>query len=319
MNIYIYMGNYFKLTTASFSFGVSFDKAYERFQYDNSDINLEEVDSIKIQTSSLSFLPMFKHSYIILDTYPGRKVRFDYTIDKGAQMIHDYYEYFFHDILYSGKVIPGVSIKRANKIFKKHSNKAKYSILSHNCNTVARDFYNEITGNDETNLAFELEEFYREEKIKNDGKKSSSLKLMLVSFRKYFCDIIRRSLKQGKTKEEIKEIFNDVRKNRENYRFIDICKRLIVGIENELDNINDIAENIKNDKIDERISDELSKNIYFNGKSKGEKISKIDWNRKWLFVFFAYTAYHTGFVELYKHFTVKKISMNRKWINQDMM
>lgn len=279
------MGNFLKISTVS-TIGLSISSNLtENMMNEAHEIDIEGLDNIEIKSSLLKFLPFGTHSYAIGKTYTGRKVRFDYTSDKGGCVIYDYYEYFFAEVLKSGKIIPGISVKKAVKIFKKHSDKEKYSVIGHNCHTVINDFFNEVTGNDEVNLACELKEIIRE-KLKQKKKNSELNDILLYGDHKYFCRTMKESLKQGKTKEFIREVLSQFRNNQ--IKLVEVYQKIIDGFQEEFDENEGLAL-----KKQYEIGDELL-GIRFN----------------------LYKKDYSAFEELYEHYRRNEKILNKLWIEK---
>ena len=230
------MGNFIKFSAAYLVLGSSFD-SISRTVLKDHEIESDILDTIEIRSSPLYFLPIGSHSYAIAKTFTGRNVRFDYTSNKKAEFTYDYFEFYISELLRSGKVIPSTSVKTAIRVFKKHSEKAEYSVLSHDCHTVTNDFYDEITGNDEVNLAREFAEILKAEYKKGVKITGYFTDILFEDNHRYYCKIIRKALKRGKTKHDIRKTFREIEKSASSDRVGDLYKMMFDGKDEDIEQL----------------------------------------------------------------------------------
>lgn len=122
--------------------------------YSNTEIDLDEVQYVEERCDSLSNpanLIGARHSFMVLSTYGGNKIRLDY--DGEMNVISNYFDIFSPaETFRLAKASPKLSVYEAKRVFAKHSEEEPYNALSHNCQHVVRDSYNELTGNHDTML-----------------------------------------------------------------------------------------------------------------------------------------------------------------------
>ena len=106
------MGNFFAFSSTASLFVYSAEKLYTGIQQKNSKIELEELENIELKDSNLTFLPFGAHFFAVANTYSGRKVRFDYTADRGPSFVYDYYDLYPSEAHKIARAIPGTTVKK---------------------------------------------------------------------------------------------------------------------------------------------------------------------------------------------------------------
>lgn len=129
---------------------------YSRLQRKWSPIDIEEVVSIEercVNINDFTDLVSGKHSFLIATTSTGRQIRYDYEFSSAEPYIkYDYWEILPTTTFRKHLARPGLNVSQVTQIIRKHALKSDYSISSHNCQHVARDAYNEISGETEVML-----------------------------------------------------------------------------------------------------------------------------------------------------------------------
>mmetsp|Transcript_15243 Transcript_15243/g.27796 ORF Transcript_15243/g.27796 Transcript_15243/m.27796 type:complete len:262 (+) Transcript_15243:13-798(+) len=119
------------------------------------DIEHDEVEFIEERCENLEnpgVLLGAKHSYMVVKTYGGQDLRFDYDGDGEVKFTLDYVGWFSPSELFRmSKALPGTTVRSAREAFQKNA-EGNYEAMNHNCQHVVRDTYNELTGQDEAIL-----------------------------------------------------------------------------------------------------------------------------------------------------------------------
>ncbi|CAG9332546.1 unnamed protein product [Blepharisma stoltei] len=149
------MGN-LKLSLGFSVSSIASSAAYDHFYRVDIPYESEEITWIEERCKDLSNplkILSGKHSYLIATTASGRKISYNYTEDSVEPDIkYDYWDYLPSDPFRKARALPGLKVSDANRIFRKHALKEDYHLFRHNCQHVARDSYNEITGLNEIAL-----------------------------------------------------------------------------------------------------------------------------------------------------------------------
>ena len=112
---------------------------------------------------SIFSLQIGSHSYLVLTTTTGEKIRIDYNQSSvEPDIIYDYYETSNSDIFRFSKVNSHLTVPQAVYIARKHSLKKKYCLISHNCQHVARDVFCEISGTQTSLLRNDFLEWFKQ-------------------------------------------------------------------------------------------------------------------------------------------------------------
>jgi hypothetical protein len=129
---------------------------YSRIKRKWSPIDIEEVVYIEercVNINDFTDLVSGKHSFLIATTSTGRQIRYEYNSSSAEPFIkYDYWEILPTSTFRKHLARPGLNVAQVTHIIRKHSLKSEYSLSSHNCQHVARDAYNEITGETEVML-----------------------------------------------------------------------------------------------------------------------------------------------------------------------
>jgi hypothetical protein len=202
------------------------------YKYDEEYFSLEEVNDVMVKYSPSNYFRPVPHTFIECRTTAGHLFRFDYSAT-GTTAEYQYIGSFDSKLLKAGKAVPRTTVKRAKKIFEKHAKKQEYSLLKHNCSSVSNDFYDEVTGNDAVNLAAEFKEIVVENH-KMFSKNSNHYRNFAIRFaRPYFCDIMMKGLKTGKTKEDIEKIFEETRRSNSLDNVINTYRKIVQNSEED--------------------------------------------------------------------------------------
>jgi hypothetical protein len=129
---------------------------YSRLKRKWRPIDIEEVVYIEercVNINDFTDLVSGKHSFLIATTSTGRQIRYDYEVYSAEPFIkYDYWEILPTTTYRKHLARPGLNVAQVTRIIRKHALKSEYSIYSHNCQHVARDAYNEISGETEAML-----------------------------------------------------------------------------------------------------------------------------------------------------------------------
>ena len=134
-------------------------KGYSFYQYYSHPLtpNLEgqTVISIEERCGGLDTFIKFgigRHSYLILTTSSGDKIRVDYNeAHLEPTITYDYYELNASEDFRYAKLQKPMEVSEALRIVRKHCVKESYNVIFHNCQHVSRDAFSEISG-EPTNL-----------------------------------------------------------------------------------------------------------------------------------------------------------------------
>jgi hypothetical protein len=140
--------NFYKVSSLGSSISYS---SYRYYNYaTDAPLQDEKVVSIEERCTNLDSYFNFqvgKHSFLVLTTQSGHKIRTDYYENSpDTKVTYNYYDLFSSECFRYSKIDKPLTVSQAIGIIKKHTNKDEYSLLYHNCQHVARDAYNEITG-----------------------------------------------------------------------------------------------------------------------------------------------------------------------------
>lgn len=133
-----------------------------------------------------------RHSYLVLTTASGRSIRLDYFPESQLCFSTEhYFELIPQELFRRAKVRPGLRVADVKQVFQKHTWRDMYSPWSHNCQHVALETYNEITG-------------LKENVLRND---------FLVAFMNYLPAYLRRQFRDmDPDEQERREINREFKK-----------------------------------------------------------------------------------------------------------
>lgn len=115
-----------------------------------TDVHMESVEYIEERCRDINNplkILTGKHCYLLLSTPSGTVVRYDYTVGSfEPSLTVNYWELFPAETFRKAQALPNTTVEQATRIIRKHSVKQPYDLLTHNCQHVCRDAFNELTG-----------------------------------------------------------------------------------------------------------------------------------------------------------------------------
>ncbi|CAG9323321.1 unnamed protein product [Blepharisma stoltei] len=141
------MGNLQSLLIGS-AVSTSYKYAYKQYQryLPVEDEYVEWIEEHCVDLENPMKLLGGKHSFLVITTISGRKIRYDFSADNPeGSIIYEYSDWFPCELFRKAAVPPGIKVKDITSVFKKIAKTHTYNIKTHNCQHVARDTYNEIS------------------------------------------------------------------------------------------------------------------------------------------------------------------------------
>lgn len=177
----------------SYSITKSAGYVYKRYHgsFPIDDERVEMIEEHCVDLNSPMRLIGGKHSFLLLKTISGRKVRLEYSASsQEPTVIYNYEPLSVTEMFRSAAAIADTKVRDVVENFKKHAQKEAYNISTHNCQHVVRDTYIESCG-------------IIEQMLRNDYLKWFKKKLP----RSYKDGVMRQDLEHDKIVEKKKVLF----------------------------------------------------------------------------------------------------------------